>query len=285
MTSRESIVTFEPNTRQRTGFFRSLVAMAGNIVRSRELIWQLFIRDFLANYKKSFLGTSWIILAPIFGILSWVFMNYAGVLRPGDVGMPYPAYILLGTALWGLFMSFYQGAAETLNVGQGFITQVHYPHEALLAKQILQQLVNFLVGFAVIVIALLFFRVVPSWQIFLLPVLILPMLFLGAGLGLLVSVIGVVAIEVRRMTDIVLGMLLFFTPIIYAPNATSGLIARLIRINPLTYAVGSVRDAVAYGRISDLGVFVWMGVGALFFFLLAWRLFYVAEEKVIEKML
>ena len=279
------IVVYEPDSRRKTGFFKSLFLMTKNIKDSRELIWQLFVRDFLAAYKKSFLGIGWIVLSPIFGIVSWVFMNYAGVLKPGNVGIPYPAYILLGTSFWGLFMGFYQSASETLNSGQGFIMQVKYPHEALLAKQIFQQLANFLASFLVTIVVLLVFRVVPSWQIFLLPILVLPMLFLGAGLGLLISVIGIVANEVKRIADVGMGLLIFFTPIIYSTNSTTGIIATIVKINPLTYIVGGVRDAIAYGKIENFQYFVWSGIGSFVFFLLAWRLFYVSEEKVIEKML
>jgi lipopolysaccharide transport system permease protein len=239
----------------------------------------------LAAYKKSFLGIGWIILSPIFGIASWIFMNYTGVLKPGNVGIPYPAYILLGTSFWGLFMGFYQTSAETLNAGQAFIMQVKYPHEALLAKQILQQLANFLASFVVILVVLLLFKVIPSWQIFLLPILILPMLFLGAGIGLLVAVIGVVANEMRRISDIALGTLIFFTPIIYSADSMNGIVGKIIKLNPLTYIVGGVRDAIAYGRIENLSYFIWAGVGSFVFFMFAWRLFYVSEEKVIEKML
>lgn len=281
----QEVTVYEPNQRQKIGFFKSLLVMFNNIKDSRELIWQLFVRDFLASYKKSFLGVSWIVLAPIFGIVSWVFMNYAGVLKPGEVGIPYPAYILLGTTFWGLFMGFYQTSSETLKAGQGFIMQVKYPHEALLAKQILQQLANFLASFIVTLLVLLLFGVIPSWQILLLPILILPMLFLGSGIGLFISVIGVVAEEVKRIADIGLGTLIFFTPIIYSVDSMGGLVAKIIKLNPLTYIVGGVRDAIAYGRIEDLSLFIWFGIGSFIFFLFAWRLFYVSEEKVIEKML
>lgn len=282
---RTNISVYEPDSRQKISFLKSLFVMVKNIISSRELIWQLFIRDFLASYKKSFLGIGWIILSPIFGIVSWVFMNYAGVLKPGNVGIPYPAYILLGTSLFGLFMGFYTYAAETLNVGQGFIMQVKYPHEALLAKQVFQQLANFLATFVVTLIVLFLFHVIPSWLIFFLPILVSPMLFLGSGIGLLVSVLGVVAIEIRRIVDIMMGTLIFFTPIIYRADSMHGIMLKVIKFNPLTYIIGEVRDAIVYGRIDHLDYFIWSSVGSFVFFLFAWRLFYVSEEKVIEKML
>ena len=121
-TKQKIITVYKPNMRLETGLLKTICLMAGNVLNSRELIWQLFKRDFFAGYKKAFLGIGWVVLAPIFGILSWVFMNYAGVLKPGNVGIPYPAFVLLSSSFWGLFMGFYQASAETLNSGSGSAT-------------------------------------------------------------------------------------------------------------------------------------------------------------------
>jgi hypothetical protein len=72
----QSVIIYEPDSRRKTGFFKIWVIMFRNIIASRELIYQLFKRDFLMSYKKSFFGIGWIFLAPVIGIISWVFMNY-----------------------------------------------------------------------------------------------------------------------------------------------------------------------------------------------------------------
>lgn len=282
----ENVVVYEPNMRKKLGFFAVLVQMANNVYEARELIWQLFKRDFFSNYRKSVFGIGWIFIGPIFGILSWVFMNATGILRPGDVGIPYPAYVLLGTTFWGLFMGFYSSSAETLNSGSGFIMQVKYPHEALFVKQILQQLANFSTNFLVMMIALLVFRVIPSWQTLLLPLYILPMFFLGSAIGLFVSVTSVVMPEVRKICDIVLGGMTFLTPIIYATNvaAGNGLLTKVITWNPLTYIIGSVRDVVAYGYMQNPAGYAYSAIAAFAIFIISLKLFYVSEHKVIEKM-
>ncbi|PIE34921.1 hypothetical protein CSA56_06280 [candidate division KSB3 bacterium] len=135
-----TITVYRPNQRHELGFFQTWIVMARNVIRSKELIWQLFKRDLLAGYKKSFLGMTWIFVSPIMAIISWVFLQKTGMLNPGDVGIPYPAYVLLGSSMWGLFMGFYTAARGTLKAGAGFIMQVNYPHEALLFKQMAQQL-------------------------------------------------------------------------------------------------------------------------------------------------
>ena len=66
---------YEPNQRIRIGFFKSWIFMVMNILKSRELIWQLFKRDFFAGYKQSFLGIFWVFISPVIGILSWVFLK------------------------------------------------------------------------------------------------------------------------------------------------------------------------------------------------------------------
>ena len=173
----DQITIYEPNQRQKIGFFRSWVVMIKNIIASRELIAQLFKRDFIAVYKKSFLGVTWIFVAPVIGIVSWVFMNMTGILKPGDVGIPYPAYVLLSSSIWGLFMGFYGAATGTLGAGAGFIMQVKFPHEALLIKQTAQHLANYLLGFVMNIIVLLAFGVIPSWKIIFFPIMIIPLFF------------------------------------------------------------------------------------------------------------
>ncbi len=279
------ITIYEPNQRAKVGFFRTWVVMYKNIIATRELIWQLFRRDFLMAYKKSFLGMTWIFIAPLIGIVSWVFMNATGILNPGEVGIPYPAFVLFSSAIWGLFMGFYDAGAGTLDAGSGIIMQVSYPHEALLVKQTAQHLANFLLSFMLNILILIVFGVTPSWKIIFFPVAILPLFFLGAGMGLVASVISVVAIDLRKGFDTALGLLMFITPVIYSSKVDDALLQKVMVYNPLTYLVGNVRDLILFGRFDHPDRFLYSSLFALFVFLLSWRLFYISEEKVIEKMI
>jgi lipopolysaccharide transport system permease protein len=281
----QTVTVYEPNQRQKIGFFKSLLIMFRNIRASRELIWQLFKRDFVAVYKKSFLGMGWLFISPVIGIISWVLMNATGILNPGDTGIPYPAYVLLSTSIWGLFMGFYGAAAGTLGAGGGFIMQVKYPHEALLMKQVAQHLAGFFIGFLMNIVVLLFFYVIPSWQIILFPIVALPLFFLGSGIGLIIAVINVVAVEIQRIVDAFFGFLIFLTPVIYAPNFSSPFLQSVLKWNPLTYLVGAVRDTIVYGRIDNFDKYLYASAFSLVVFIISWRLFYVSEEKVIEKMI
>jgi lipopolysaccharide transport system permease protein len=282
---RSKITIYEPQHRRKIGLVGTWRILLKNIISSRHLIIQLYRRDFLNMYKKSFLGFGWLIISPIIGIASWLIMNAAGILTPGDVGIPYPAYVLLSSSLWGLFMSFFNAGRATLDAGTGFIMQVSYPHEVLLFKQGLQEFTNFVISLLLNLFVLLVFGVHPSWKIVLFPVLILPLFFLGAGFGLLLALIKVVASDLDRAFMVLIGLCIYITPVIYAPKTKNQVLQMIINYNPLTYLIGTVRDTIIYGRFSFLERYLVAGGIALVFFLFSWRIFFLSEEIIIEKMI
>jgi lipopolysaccharide transport system permease protein len=283
--SRPQITIYRPNQRHDLGFLETWIVMSKNIINSRELIWQLFKRDFFASYKKSFIGITWIFVAPIMGIISWVFLQKTGMLHPGDMGIPYPAYVLVGTSMWGLFMGFFNSANATLTAGKELVMQVNYPHEALLFKQTAQHLANFLIAFTMNIAVLLAFKVIPGWQIIFFPFVILPLFFLGAAIGLVSSMISIVAVDISRIINMGMGLLMYITPVIYSDKVDSQLAMTIIKWNPLTYLVCSARDIVIYGKLYNVpGYFICTGL-SLLLFVISWRLFFVSEDKIIERMI
>jgi lipopolysaccharide transport system permease protein len=278
-------IIYEPNQRAKTGFFMTLVVLSQNIYKSRELIYQLYRRDLLMQYKKSFLGMGWMFFGPIMGIISWILMNAAGVLAPGDVGLPYPVYVLLSTSLWGLFMNFYTSTSQTLQVAQGFISQVNFHHEALLIKQGLQDLTNFGITLVMNIVVMVIFHVIPHWQILLLPILIIPVFLLSASLGIIISIANTITTDVQRIAAFVLSLLMFITPVIYSAKINNPVIHQIIYYNPLTYLVCGPRDLILYGHINNIQNFWYSIILSFMVFAFTMRFFYVSEKRVIEKMI
>lgn len=278
-----SIVVYEPDQRVRMGFIQCWIFMVKNIIRSRDLIWQLFKRDFLSGYKQSLLGLFWIVFSPIIGIFSWVFMNYTGILNPGDVGVPYPVYVLFGSTMWGLFMSIYSASAASLSSGGSLIVQVNFSHEALVAQQIAQTIANFIVNLLTLIFVFGFFAILPSWKVVFFPFTLIPLFFLGSGIGMVVSVLAVVVHDFTKMVTTILGFLMFLAPVIYTPNFHNDILQMIIWWNPLTYLVGGTRDIVLYGRIDYFDGYLWATLFSIVLFLLSWRLFFLSEQKVAEK--
>ena len=283
---KKNIITLHrPNERHRLGWGKTWLVMGRNVWNARDLIWQLFKRDFLASYKKWFIGFAWIFLTPLLGIVSWVMLQKTGLLQPGETPIPYPAYVLIGTTMFGLFLELFKGASRTLVAGSALVMQVNYSHEALLFQQVAHQLARFIISLIVNLVVLAAFGVMPSWTILLFPLVVIPLFLLAAGLGLIVSMFAVVAVDLSTTITMFMGLLLYATPVIYAGNVSSPFIQTLIKWNPLTYLVCSARDIIITGQLYNPLGYAICSILSLTFFLLSWRLFFVSEQRLIERIL
>lgn len=283
---RDSKVTVMTATdRAQTGFLKCFGLLISNLIASRELVVVLFKRDFFAVYKKSFLGLTWLAITPILGVLSWVFLSFTNVLNPGEMSIPYPAFVLISTSFWTLFIGFYNAAADTLASGSGFILQVKYPHEVLLVKQVAQHLAASLINFSVMFVVLSMFGIWPSLEaVVAIPFLLLPALLLGTGIGLVISVFSVVLQEAKRFMDIFMNLLIWITPIVYTSNFDNPTLQSVVKWNPLTYLVAGVRDFFISGTMLHWDRFLISAAVSLLVFMFSWRVFYLSEDRVIEKM-
>ncbi|MBI5118005.1 ABC transporter permease [Candidatus Poribacteria bacterium] len=276
-------VIYYPNQRAEASLLKTFLVVLGNIVEGRELIWQMFKRDFFVVYRRSILGYFWILAGPVTGIITWVFMNYAGILHPGEVGMPYPVFVLLGSQMWGLFIGFYKSAAESLGSGSGLMKQIKFEHEVLLVKQAGLVVANFFITLAVVFLVMVIFRVVPPWQAVFFPVVILPLFFLGAAMGIVVSVFASVISDTARIVGEFIGFLMYITPVIYTTDFRHPLLKLLVKWNPLSYLIAASRDILTVGSIQQFNGYLVVSALTIVLFLTALRLFYVSEPLVAEK--
>lgn len=286
-TQTPDLTVFRPNQRHETGWGETWVTMIRNMWGARDLIKQLLIRDLTAQYKKSFFGWAWILSGPIMAVVPWLFAAHVRIYNPGEIEIPLIVYLVVGRSMWSAFNGFYSGASTTLGAGGGLMMQVKYPHEALLLKNTIAGLTN--VGFALLVniVIMLVHRVYPPWEALLFPLTLLPLFFLGAAMGLIVAMIKVVAYDLDRIIGILMGLLMWTTPLLYSNKVPSPFLQVIIKYNPLTYLVCSCRDILIHGRLynSDVGTYLICAAVSLVLFLISLRLFYVSEHKLVERMI
>ncbi len=286
MTTSLPTTVIRPNQRFETGSIISLFLAIKNQFTHRDMIYQLFRKDFFAGYKKSFIGSTWIVLTPVAGIISWIFLHRAQIIKPGDVGVPYPAYILIGTLVWGFFLrisSAFMGAMQNYRY---LILWTSFPHEAIFGTQLLLKTVDFFISFCASVAILLLFKIELSWGIILFPFVIIPLLFFAVAVGLSVSVISVVSYDLRRIVTALFGLVMFLTPVIYSADAVGNtMLQKIIQLNPLTYLVCSARDVILFGRLYNTQGFIISSTLAFLLLFISWRIFFISEDRIIERMI
>ena len=276
------MVVYEPDRSINIGFFAQWHEMAVDLVRSRELIWRLFLRDFQAKYKQSLLGIAWVVINPIVTIGVFVYLNNAGVLRIGSTGVPYVAFALIGLTIWNLFASGIAAAAISIVGAGSLVTKINFPKVSLVLASYGQSLVEFMIRLVLVAIALIVFKVVPSWTVIFLPFAIIPITLLTVGFGFMLSLMAGVFRDVVNVVTLVTTFLMFLIPILY-PAPKTGIAAKLYVWNPLAQLVVGPRDLIIHGGFSNPAGFLWSSVFALAIFLIFWRFFYLAETKIAER--
>ena len=115
------------------------------------------------------------------------------------------------------------------------------------------------------------------------PVTLVPLVLFTLGLGLILGLINVVIRDVATVVVLLTNFLLLLTPVVY-PMRESGPLAVVSTYNPLTVLVRVPCDLLIEGRFDEPLVFAVASVLCLGFFLLAWRLFVLTEQRMTERM-
>jgi len=107
--------------------WRILRVMWSDLLLSRHIAWRLFLRDFSAQYRVSFLGYAWAFLPPLLNSFIFVFLNSQGILKAGAVAVPYPLFALTGTVLWQLFADALMMPLTVLQQSKSMLARLNFP--------------------------------------------------------------------------------------------------------------------------------------------------------------
>jgi len=203
----------------------------------------------------------------------------------GPEGIPFPAYVLVGSSLWQMFMSALNGPITALMSGKGILTRVNFPRETLLVAELYKILFNVSVQLVLILVTLLWFRIIPGATILLFPLALGALLLLGTMFGIFLAPIALLYKDVSNALPIVGYIWMVLTPVLMSVNdlAPGGLYATVVRFNPVTPVLVISREFLTglpvTHQYSSLGVLGCTLVGLI----IALLYFRVAMPMVIER--
>ena len=282
MMSNKIINIYSSNNLYNQGFLKIFKKMVMNIVKSKELIWQLFIRDFKARYKQSLLGWIWVFLMPIITMGTFLLLNISGVIKIGDIPVPYPIFGLLGFSIWQVFSNGWLVLTSSIDSAGTLVSQISFPKEALIVAAISEVVVDFLIRLALVLIVYLAYGLSPSLWILLFPFFLLPIFLLTLGLGFVTSILGVVIRDVKNFISIGMSFFLFLMPIMYT-IPEKGFLAKVNYYNPIFFLISTPRDIVISGKIEFPLEFLLSSILAFIVFIFGWLFFYISQPKITER--
>lgn len=220
---------------------------------ARELLYFLTWRDVKVRYKQTALGVTWAVLQPLLTVVVFtLFFNRVANISSGTI--PYPVFSLAGLVPWLFFVGALTLSSASLVASANLLTKVYFPRLVIPIATTLTGLPDFLIGFALLLIVMAAYGVVPVVWIVLLPLIFLIVLAAALGVSFWLSALNVTYRDVRYIVPIAAQLWLLATPIAYPVSGLRSPWNVLLGLNPMAGAVDAFRWALVGGPAPPVGM-------------------------------
>ena len=251
----------------------------------RGLIRNFVVRDLKARYIGSFMGFFWSVIHPIVLLVSYTFVfSVIFGLRPlPDTGTTsFPLFLFCSILPWLFFQETLQRSSTVLIENANLITKTLFPSEILPLVVLLSGLVNHLIGFAILLVILLFTLGKISLFILFVPVYFFLLMLFTLGISWFVSSLNVFVRDVSQVLSVILTFWFWFTPIFYSIDRFPPKMLFLVQWNPLAHFVGGYRDCLLRMRMPDLSVLAVLAVASLLIFVAGGMFFRKTKREFVD---
>jgi len=221
------------------------------LVKYRELVRNLVIRDIKLRYRNSVLGFVWCLGNPL--LMMAVFTVVFTILMPNNIPN-YPVFILCALLPWNYFNTSIMGAIDSIVGNAHLIKKVYFPREVLPLSIVLANLVNFLLALIVLFAMLFAFRVrLTPWALYL-PLIILIQTIFTLGLAFIFATLNVFYRDTKIIMEVGMLAWFFLTPVFYRIEDLIPQYARLMYwVNPMASFISWYRIVLYHGISMEPG--------------------------------
>ncbi len=245
--------------------------------------WRMWVRGLQARHRGSRLGYAWLPVPALALALTWVYLDRIRVVRFGDTGISYLAYVLTGVVLWQAFADGLQAPLRSLREARHMLTKARIPHEAWLVAAALDAVLNLVVRLAVLAVVLVGTGTWGSATILLTPLGMVVLLVLGFAIGLALTPLGLLYEDVGQALTVAAGFWFFLTPVVYPwPSELAG--DWLIALNPVTPVLVTTRAWLTGAPGAESAQLAVVGAGALVLLVVVWLVYRLARPHLVARL-
>jgi lipopolysaccharide transport system permease protein len=191
-----------------------------DLIASRELLYNLTLREVRGKYKRTILGQLWSLANPIATMVIFTFVfSFVFRVNPG-VGNPsgldsYALWLMCGLLPWIFFSGVITAGAGSLLSNAGLIQKVYFPRAVLPISLVIANGYNWMFGMGVLVVVILLAGAfVLPW----LPLVLIAMVVLAifsTGVALVLAIANVYFRDTQYLLTLVIQVWFYLTPVIY----------------------------------------------------------------------
>jgi len=260
-----------------------------DLFSTRELLWNLTLRELRTRYKRSALGWLWSLLNPLGTMLVFalVFGEILDVKAP--LGNPsqldsFPLYLLCGLLPWSFFSTSVTTSMSNLVGNAGLVRKVWFPREHLVLATVIALMVSLAIEYTLAMVALTIVgNFVLPWVPLIAIVLLLLSLF-TAGLSLFLAAANVYFRDLTHLWTILAQMWFYATPIVYPLTLVPEKYKFVYGLNPMTRFVTALRNLAYDMRMPTGATIAYLFVVSIGTFLIGLTLFRRMSRRFAEEL-
>jgi lipopolysaccharide transport system permease protein len=216
--------------------------------RYRELLRVLAWRDVAVRYKQTVIGAAWAVIRPFLTMV--VFTIIFGKLAnlPSEGTTPYAIMVFAGMLPWNFFSSALTGASNSIVGGAHLISKVYFPRLIVPMATVGVALVDFAINFVMLLVLMIWYKFVPSWQIILLPAFVALALLASLGPGLWLTALNVKYRDFNYIIPFLVQLGLYASPVGYSSAIVPEQWRLLYSLNPVVGVIDGFRWCILGGQ-------------------------------------
>lgn len=241
--------------------------------RYRELFFILAWRDVAVRYKQTVIGVAWAFVRPFMTMVVFtIVFGHIARLSSGD-GVPYAVMVYAGLLPWTLFSSVFGDASTSVMSNSNLISKVYFPRLIVPLSTVVVALIDFAVSLTILVGLMIWYRMVPGWQILLLPIFVALALLASIGPALWSAATVVKYRDFRFVVPFILQFGLYASPVGFSSAVVPPQWRLLYNLNPMVGIIDGFRWCIVGGdspiylpgfvlSLVVVAVMLWLGVSS-----------------------
>jgi lipopolysaccharide transport system permease protein len=206
----------------------------------RDLFLFLVWRDIKVLYAQTILGFLWAILQPLIQIVIFTVI-FGKVAKVPTEGIPYVLFSSVAIIPWTYMSQAMTASSQSLITGQNMLGKIYFPRLIFPITPILAKLVDFSISLLIIIPVILYYRIIPTWNLLYLPLFMLLMISVAAAVGLWLSAMAIRFRDVKLAMPFAIRMLMYTAPIVYSASSIPESYRILYSFNPIVSVIEGFR--------------------------------------------
>lgn len=251
------------------------------------ILKQLVTKDFKIKYRRSVLGVAWSVLNPLLMmiVMAIVFSTIFAQGRNGSITPEmYPLYLIVGNVTFSVMSESTNQALMSIIWASSLLKKVKVHRWVFPVQKVLFSLVNFAFSLVAVAIVMLWFHVIPTWHLILLPVVLFLLMCFCMGLGLMLSALTVFFRDVMHLWTVVITAWTYLTPIFWTTDFIQmmpHIVQLIVKINPMYNYLQFMRDIFLFQSLPSIATVAMCVIWALLALAIGYAIFHKSEHKFI----